>query len=123
MWLPCGLKVDPFPAPGIMQFEWYVPIDERSHMYTVTWGKRVASQEEAERFFGTIEDHWKDLVLNTFNSDDVMAREAMEPFYAEGDGWHRERLYRPDLIITEWRKLASHYNRGIQKRPESRRSS
>ncbi len=117
MWLPCGLKVDPFPAPGIMQFEWYVPIDERTHMYTVTWGHRVASPGEAERFFAEIEDYWKDLVLNTFNSDDVMAREAMDPFYAEEDGWHRERLYRPDLIITEWRKLASRHNRGIQRRP------
>src|SRR5207249_918155 len=47
MWLPCGLKVDPFPTKGIIQFEWYVPIDERSHRYLVTWGKRVGSPAEA----------------------------------------------------------------------------
>ncbi|HLQ32368.1 MAG TPA: hypothetical protein VK457_06750 [Chloroflexota bacterium] len=28
----------------------------------------------------------------------------------------KERLYRPDLVITEWRKLASAHNRGIQPR-------
>ena len=45
----------------------------------------------------------------------MLAREQIERFYAEEDGWHRERLYRPDLIITEWRKLASVHNRGIQR--------
>ncbi len=58
--------------------------------------------------------YWKPLVLGDFNSDDVLAREAMERFYAREGGWERERLYRPDLIITEWRKLASAHNRGIQ---------
>ena len=47
----------------------------------------------------------------------MQASEQIERFYAEEDGWHRERLYRPDLIITEWRKLASTHNRGIQRRP------
>src|SRR5207245_4759902 len=41
MWLPCGLKVDPFPTPGMIQFEWYVPVDEGSHLYFVTWGKKT----------------------------------------------------------------------------------
>ena len=116
MWLPCGLKVDPFPTEGIIQFEWYVPVDEHSHTYFVTWGKRVTSDREAAAFSREIEDHWKDLVVDKFNADDVVAREAMERFYAEEDGWRRERLYRPDLIITEWRKLASAHNRGIQRR-------
>ncbi|HEY7063656.1 MAG TPA: Rieske 2Fe-2S domain-containing protein [Chloroflexota bacterium] len=115
MWLPCGLKVDPFPTPGMIQFEWYVPIDARSHMYTVTWGKYVEASGDAERFYADVDACWKDLVTNHFNNDDVLAREQIERFYAEEDGWHRERLYRPDLIITEWRKLASTHNRGIQR--------
>jgi carbazole 1,9a-dioxygenase terminal dioxygenase component len=40
----------------------------------------------------------------------------MQRFYTQEDGWNRERLFRPDLVITEWRKLASRYNRGVQKR-------
>ena len=116
MWLPCGLKVDPFPVPGMIQFEWYVPVDEVSHQYFVTWGKRVGSEAEASQFFQEAVSYWKPLILGDFNSDDVLAREAMERFYGREDGWHRERLYRPDLIITEWRKLASSHNRGIQRR-------
>jgi carbazole 1,9a-dioxygenase len=117
MWLPCGLKVDPFPTPGMIQFEWYVPVDEGSHWYFVTWGKHVTSDSEAQAFFAETTSYWKPLVIGDFNNDDVLAREAMQRFYAEEDGWHRERLYRPDVIITEWRKLASTHNRGIQRRP------
>ena len=46
LWMPCGLKVDPFPALGITHFEWYVPIDEHSHYYMVTWGTRTTDPEE-----------------------------------------------------------------------------
>ncbi len=116
MWLPCGLKVDPFPVEGMTHFEWYVPKDEHSHWYIVTWGKYVRSEMEAEEFYQEVEAYWKDMVVNKFNIDDVTAREAMERFYAQEGGWYRERLYRPDLIITEWRKLASAHNRGIQRR-------
>jgi carbazole 1,9a-dioxygenase len=116
MWMPCGLKVDPFPTAGMMQFEWYVPVDERSHRYLVTWGKRVESADEAERFYYEVDTYWKEMVTGHFNNDDVLAREQIERFYAEEDGWHRERLYRPDLIITEWRKLCSAHHRGIQRR-------
>ena len=117
MWLPCGLKVDPFPTPGMIQFEWYVPVDETSHWYLVTWGKYVDSNDEAERFYEDVYSYWKHMVIDTFNIDDVTAREAMQRFYGEEDGWQRERLFRPDLIVTEWRKLASAHNRGIQRRP------
>src|SRR5262249_40242668 len=51
LWLPCGLKVDPFPRADCMQFEWYVPNDEQSHHYIVTWGKRVKDSAQAEEFF------------------------------------------------------------------------
>ncbi|HEX6511734.1 MAG TPA: carbazole dioxygenase, partial [Chloroflexota bacterium] len=121
MWLPCGLKVDPFPAPGLIQFEWYVPVDERSHMYFVTWGKHVSREADLRAFEEEIDGHWRHLVIDTFNSDDVQAREAMDAFYAEENGWDHERLYRPDVIITEWRKLASAHNRGIQRRADAAR--
>ena len=38
---------------------------------------------------------WKELVVHKFNNEDVIAREAMERFYAEEDGWNQEQLYRP----------------------------
>jgi len=114
LWLPCGLKVDPFPRPDTMQFEWYVPHDEHSHHYIVTWGKRVKDEHESQQFFREMDVIWKDLVVHKFNNEDVIAREAMEHFYASEDGWNQEQLYRPDMVIAEWRRLASRHNRGIQ---------
>jgi carbazole 1,9a-dioxygenase terminal dioxygenase component len=46
----------------------------------------------------------------------VESESETKRFYGEEDGWSKERLYRPDLVITEWRKLASAHNRGIQPR-------
>jgi carbazole 1,9a-dioxygenase terminal dioxygenase component len=123
LWLPCGLKVDPFPKPGITQFEWYVPSDEGSHLYIVTWGQRATSAAEAESFYAEMDGGLCDMVVNHFNNDDVVAREAMEVFYTQEDGWARERLFRPDLILVEWRRLASSHNRGIQKREQARAPS
>ena len=122
LWLPCGLKVDPFPDVDMMQFEWYVPVDEHSHNYVVTWGRRVKSDAERQRFFHEVDAVWKALVVHKFNNEDVLAREAMERFYSEEDGWNREYLYRPDLVLTEWRKLASKHNRGIQRRAGARKA-
>jgi hypothetical protein len=39
--------------------------------------------------------------------------------YTAGEGSTKERLYRADMCLVEWRKLASRQNRGIQKRPGS----
>jgi carbazole 1,9a-dioxygenase len=121
LWLPCGLKVDPFPRADTIQFEWYVPKDEQSHHYIVTWGMRVTDEMQAEEFYREMDAVWKDLVVHKFNNEDVLAREAMERFYAEEDGWNAELLYRPDLVIAEWRKLAARHNRGIQKKSGVRR--
>jgi carbazole 1,9a-dioxygenase terminal dioxygenase component len=120
LWMPCGLKVDPFPRPDTMQFEWYVPQDEQTHHYIVTWGKRVENEHESEQFVREMDVIWKDLVVHKFNNEDVIAREAMEHFYAQEDGWNQEQLFRPDMIIAEWRRLASKHNRGIQRRPSAR---
>ena len=45
-----------------------------------------------------------------------LTREQMEAFYAEQDGWYQERLTRSDMMLTEWRKLASRHGRGLQRR-------
>ena len=82
--------------------------------------KRVESEHETEQFSARWTWPGKTSWCNKFNNEDVIAREAMERFYAEEDGWNREHLFRPDMIITEWRKLASKHNRGIQRRPAVR---
>ena len=38
--LPGVLRVNPFPAPGIVHYEWYVPVNERHHrffQFSVNW--------------------------------------------------------------------------------------
>jgi carbazole 1,9a-dioxygenase terminal dioxygenase component len=117
IWLPCVLRVEGFPAPEITQFEWYAPIDEKTHMYWQVLGKKTTGAEGAAAFRSEVDSYWQEVALHGFNDDDVWAREALEDAYTEGDGWKKERLFKPDMCIVEWRKLASAYHRGIQKRP------
>ena len=67
IWMPGALKVDPFPDPAIVQFEWYVPIDVDTHMYWRVLGKRVASEAEAAIFGDEFHSLWKTLALHGFN--------------------------------------------------------
>ena len=113
-WLPCALRVEDFPWPGITQFEYYVPIDETNHVYWQVLGTKTESEQEANEFKDKVDTYWTDVALRGFNDDDVWAREALEEAYADGRGWATERLFRPDMCIVEWRKLASKHNRGIQ---------
>lgn len=116
IWLPCGLVVDPMPKPGWVHYEWYVPVDENHHRYIMTWGTRVTGESDRAEFEDEVKRVWRDALPNEFNHDDVFAREAMAEFYSEEDGWYRERLFGPDVVITEWRILASRKARGVQPR-------
>ncbi len=116
IWMPGCLKVDPFPTPTSIHFEWYVPVDADHHRYLMTWGRPVETPAQAARFHEEMTTFWKDFITTRFNHDDVTAREAMHDFYAGEDGWNRERLFGPDVVITKWRELASRVNRGIQRR-------
>jgi len=62
MWMPCGLKVGPAYAPGLLHFEWYVPVDEDHYRYLMTWGRYLGSPDEKDRFFEEIATLWKPLV-------------------------------------------------------------
>lgn len=120
-WLPCCLKVDPWPPTPdhrMVHFEWYVPIDEHSHMYTIVWGKKdVKSTEEAHRFLEEVETRWRHWGYDLFNVEDVTAREGMERYYtADERGWEKEWLCEADTHVITWRRVASKHNRGIQKR-------
>lgn len=115
IWMPGVLKVDPFPAPNTYHFEWYVPIDAERHRYMMTWARPVSADGEAEAFYEEARTVWRDKVPEEFNSQDVFAREAMQEFYSDDDGWYKERLFGPDIVVTQWRKLASRHNRGIQR--------
>jgi carbazole 1,9a-dioxygenase terminal dioxygenase component len=114
IWLPGVLKVDSFPAAGMTQFEWYVPLDATRHLYVQTIGRKCETAEERVAFANAFESTWKPHGLDGFNADDIWAREVTEPFYADDYGWVDEMLCEPDSTILEWRLLASRHGRGVQ---------
>jgi carbazole 1,9a-dioxygenase terminal dioxygenase component len=79
-----------------------------------TLGKRGTDSEQRNAFEREFAARWVPKALNGFNDDDVWAREATEPFYADDRGWLAERLFEPDGNIIEWRRLASKHARGRQ---------
>jgi carbazole 1,9a-dioxygenase terminal dioxygenase component len=114
MWMPCALCVHPWPDPELTQYEWYVPVDGERHIYFQALGRKVASADEERRFGEQFETRWRPVALQGFNDDDVWAREAMQRFYADDNGWLHEQLFEADGNILEWRRLASRHNRGVQ---------
>ncbi|MFC0452302.1 Rieske 2Fe-2S domain-containing protein [Rhodococcus jostii] len=114
VWMPCGLWVDPMPEPGMIHLEWYVPVDRYHHRYIITWAKRVTNEDEKEQFITSTKEKWSDYIPAEFNDDDVFARKAMAEFYDHGNGWRDERLFSPDVVITNWRKLVNKHARGVQ---------
>lgn len=118
-WLPCSLKVDPFPQPGYVVYEWYVPADEDTHLYVQHLTKICPTEAERQEFEHLFETRWRDMLMHGFNDDDVFAREAVQPFYADDAGWTNEVLYEADLPILEWRRLASRRNCGIQTKADT----
>lgn len=117
IWLPGVLRVQPWPIPELTQYEWYVPIDGSHHLYLQTLGRRCANETERAQWARDFATRWRDKALDGFNDDDVWAREATEPFYADDTGWLKEQLFEADANIIEWRKLAAAHARGLQ-RPE-----
>lgn len=120
LWLPCGLKVDSWPYHNVWHVEFYVPKDERTHIYFQFGCKRVANEEERRLWLERdCHETWEAIPL-AFTTEDAFARSHMEKFYAEEDGWHRERLFRPDIELTMWRRFASEHARGVQTREHAR---
>ncbi len=119
-YLPCGLQVNNFPRLGKIHFEWYVPINENAHLYMIliaghahTEAERAAFVEEAKELSPLV---WQEPGSQPegFNNFDAFARKWSHHAYAKEDWWHRERLFKPDYIIMQWRMLVSRQARGIQ---------
>lgn len=120
MWIPCALKVDPWPDPATTQFEWYVPVDEKNHMYIQTIGKKCSSKDEAVSFEFEYNSRWEAYALDDFNGPDIWAREAAEEAYADDYQWIDEALFEADANILAFREVISNHNRGIQTRDDLR---
>lgn len=115
IWMPCGVSVFDFPKRGMSAYEFYVPIDKKSHMYfQISTKDDCPDPKEAAVFRRLVDDFWGPLVFDEFNGDDVMAREGLEDGYTNGDGWQQEYLTPNDIPVIAWRQLVSRYARGVQ---------
>jgi len=111
--LPCAFDTT-FPRVDVHHWEWYVPIDEDHHMYYVVQGADGATAESREAFLKDWQDHLAREVWDYpgtdpegFNNFDALGRFAIHQAYAREDWWHRERMYGPDYVIIQWRKLVA----------------
>lgn len=114
MWVPGVLMVENWPKYGLAQYEWYVPVDDKTHTYWQVLARRCATDKERRDFQREYENLWEKMALRDFNDNDAFAREQMQPFYENGKGWYEERLCGFDAFIVDWRKLIVKYARGIQ---------
>jgi carbazole 1,9a-dioxygenase len=114
IWLPCVNSIENFPD-DLVGYEWLVAVDESTTVAFTIGGKRCTTESEADAWRGEQGyEEWKVPTIDKFIVDDDKARESMQKFYAEEDGWYRERLYRPDLEITMFRKFFAEHAREVQ---------
>lgn len=115
LWMPGSLKVTTFPAPHCTHYEFYVPKNKDEHTYFQFGVIHTDDGEEAERWLGEEgRIMWEVPAVAGFTVDDAFAREQLQKYYAEEDGWQRERLFQPDVELTMWRRFASKHARGLQ---------
>ncbi len=116
LWMPCGLKVDPWPFSGVVHNEYYVPRDAHSHYYFQCGWRVCSSEEEREEWIegelGRV--RWKVPVVEDFTVQDAEAREGIAKFYDDEDGWEQEQLARADIELLMWRVFAGDTCRGVQ---------
>jgi hypothetical protein len=120
--LPCASRVRNlnFNKPFVT-YSWYVPIDESRYRW---FSFLLAPKKDAAgvrrlwlRLRYWIWLRWT--YQGNFLRQDAFMNEIINPFYEEQDGWSKERLFRPDIVITAWRKLINEHARGINDDPKS----
>jgi phenylpropionate dioxygenase-like ring-hydroxylating dioxygenase large terminal subunit len=103
--LPCALRVA---YAAWQHYEWWVPTDADHHIYIQLVSKRAGFWERLR--FRLYYRTWVRWVFHgMFNDEDRLMVDVMDA--------PPERLYRPDIAITEWRKLCEQTARGAPQRP------
>jgi len=108
-------------SPWDYYWEWYVPINEDYHMFVMLYAQEVASdadEEEWRVFMGKLfPGVWStDPMVEGFQNFDGFVREQSHHPYNREDWFDRARHYRPDVLITEWRRFVEQHARDIQRR-------
>lgn len=83
--------------PKFIHYEFYVPVDADTHRYVgvmISFGQGAAALRFGAKYLASV--RW--LFHGQFSSQDAWMVEATDA--------PPERLYRPDVSLTEWRRLA-----------------
>lgn len=99
--LPGALRVA---YDGFLHYEWYVPVDENHHRYVqlaVSFAEGWRAAEFRARYWSIIRPFFH----GQFTGQDAWMVDVMEA--------PPERLYRPDISITEWRRLCEQESRNV----------
>jgi carbazole 1,9a-dioxygenase len=119
--------------PGILQldgnqrtpwdyyWEWYVPVNEDYHTSVMLYGKVVDSDAEEQAWrdhmFAMFPLVWStDPEVDGFLNFDGFVREKSHHVYKHENWFQRARLYRPDALITDWRRFVETHARDICRR-------
>jgi nitrite reductase/ring-hydroxylating ferredoxin subunit len=95
-------------------YSWYVPVD-RAHYRWFTFLVARGVSGPRRWYVWLKYNLWlKWIYQGQFLRQDSLMNEVMAPFYLEQDGWLKERLHRPDVVLTAWRKFVEENARGIQ---------
>jgi hypothetical protein len=103
--LPCTLRVE---YATWTHFEWWVPVTEDRHVYlqlAVQHGSGLKRLRFRSYYWAWV--RW--VFHGMFNEEDALMVDVMDA--------PPERLYRPDVAITEWRKLCTTSARGEPQAP------
>ena len=117
--LPCSSRVANlnFNMPFVT-YSWYVPIDGTRYRWFTFLLAPKKDIPGLKRPWAWLK-YWlwlRWLYQGQFLRQDSFINEVMHPFYEEQDGWRKERMFRPDVVITAWRKLIDEHARGIQEK-------
>lgn len=93
-WMRGALKVDLFPDPAIVQFDWHAPIDIDTLTYWRLLGKRVKSGADAEIFREEFQALWKTLALRGFEELDMWEGERMQEFHKDDEARSQRSRWR-----------------------------
>lgn len=117
--LPCSSRVANlnFNLPFVT-FSWYVPIDaDRYRWFTFLLAPKSVAAGPRRVWLWLKYWVWlRWMYQGQFLRQDSSINESMHPFYAEQGGWYKEQMFRPDVVITAWRRLIEENARGIQER-------
>ena len=116
--LPCAAQVKGV-LKGKTVYSWFVPVDKdhyRWFQFLGVHGGRLRRSWFQIQYYLV----WRWLYQGQFLGQDSWVTDMMHPYYAEQKGWDKERLYRPDVVITAWRKFLGENARGFQSVPSDR---